>query len=91
MYHDTSNMATEGDIDLENLEPPPSLLESMQPAMDGDSPTIKRQRTNVLYSKLDDETETTAPKPVDYTFRGRHIEMMAIGIELFSNRKTILT
>ena len=79
-------MVPNEEIDLENLEPPPSILESLHGGSDVETGTVRRQRTSVMYSKLEDETENTAPKRVDYTFRGRHIEMMAIGISLLSNQ-----
>ena len=75
-------MEQNGDVDLEKMEPPPSILSSQGGSEN--TPTARRQRTNVVYSQLPEEPEDSVLKPIDYTFRGRHIEMMAIG-NLLSN------
>ena len=45
----------------------------------GDVPTVRRQRTSVANVQPLDESDSAPLKPVDYTFRRRHIEMIAIG------------
>lgn len=77
-------MAYNGDVDLEKLDPPPSTM-SLQ--ADSDNTSVRRRRTEVMYSQLAEEPDNTAPRPVDYTFRGRHVEMMAIGTLLVSKTK----
>lgn len=77
-------MEQNGDIDIEKLDPPPSTM-SLQ--ADGDNTSVRRRRTEVMYSQLSEEPDNTPPKPVDYTFRGRHVEMMAIGMMLVPKLK----
>lgn len=81
-------MEYNGDVDLEKLDPPPSTM-SLQ--ADGDNTSVRRRRTEVVYSQLPEEPDNTAPKPVDYTFRGRHVEMMAIGTFACLKTKVLLT
>ena len=44
-----------------------------------DGPTFRRQRGTVANAEPP-EAPDAPPRPVDYTFRGRHVEMIAIGI-----------
>lgn len=65
-----------GDQDTEKGEDAPSVV----PLLVDDGPTFRRQRTTVANpDPFDGSDPVPPPRPVDYTFRGRHIEMIAIG------------
>jgi len=66
------------DLDIEKgSEDVPSVV----PLLVDDGPKFRRQRTAVSNVEPFEESEPVPPpRPVDYTFRGRHIELIAIGI-----------
>lgn len=71
-------MSGNEDMDIEKSETPPSIM-SLPTGVDNAQP-FQRQRNNVPDIQADDEPDTAPPKRKDFTFKGRHIEMLAIGI-----------
>jgi len=65
------------ELDIEKGDDIPT---SVVPLLVEDGPTFRRQRTTVANAEPPEEPGTAPPRPVDYTFRGRHVEMIAIGI-----------
>ena len=65
--------------DIERLEDPPSSLSLKTGENDVES-RVRRQRNSVPNVQAAEGSDTEPPRPKDYTFRGRHVEMIAIGI-----------
>jgi hypothetical protein len=65
------------ELDIEKGDDIPT---SVVPLLVEDGSTFRRQRTTVANAEPSDGPDTSPPRPVDYTFRGRHVEMIAIGI-----------
>lgn len=75
---DTSNMNRKSDGDIEMPEDPSGLL-SLKTGVD-DTHTILLQERGVSKVQADEGSDTAPQRPKDYTFLGRHVEMIAIGI-----------
>ena|SRR5271154_1213469 len=70
------------ELDIEKGEDIPIVV----PLLVDDGPAFRR-RTMVENIDPLEGPDTAPPRPVDYTFRGRHVEMIAIGISHFPKQK----
>jgi hypothetical protein len=66
-------------LDIEKGDDIPIVV----PLLADDGPAFRRRTVVENIDPLEGQ-DTAPPRPVDYTFRGRHVEMIAIGISHFS-------